>query len=243
MSTELGAAEREGRYGFRRARRGPSVGHGLFGRVNSAECPGAQPTPTRPLPSLLHTAIYPSPCGLPRVQRPGFEKRHLSLFHPASFASFAQIARRLPPSALSSSAASSASSSSLHATWLFFPALPSPFYIQPAHPVGLPRHVLIATARTARVRCRAVSDCVYDGPQSSHSHPSLFYVSHSTPPVSLDTPHTPHLISRTSPLSLDIHTSHEEVTHTGASPVTVNTHSKKTCLVTRQVNGLWGQPG
>ena len=62
---------------------------------------------------------------------------------------------------------------------------------------------------------------MYDGPQSSHSHPSLFYVSHSTPPVSLDTLHTPHLISRTLPLSLDIHTSHEEVTHTGASPVTV----------------------
>ena len=92
--------------------------------------------------------------------RDRFEKRHLSLFHPASFASFAQIARRLPPSALSSSAASSASSSSLHATWLFFPALPFPFYIQPAHPVGLPRHVLIATARTARVRCRAVRDRV-----------------------------------------------------------------------------------
>ena len=79
MSTELGVAEREGRYGFRRARRGPSVGHGLFGRVNSAECPGAQPTPTRPLPSLLHTAIYPSPCGLPRVQRPFLETASLSL--------------------------------------------------------------------------------------------------------------------------------------------------------------------
>ena len=159
MSTELGVTEREGRYGFRRARRGPSVGHGLFGRVNSAECPGAQPTPTRPLPSLLHTAIYPSPCGLPRVQRPFRETASLSL--PSCVLRILRSNRSPPPpSALSSSAASSASSSSLHATWLFFPALPFPFYIQPAHPVGLPRHVLIATARTARVRCRAVSDCV-----------------------------------------------------------------------------------
>ena len=111
MSTELGVAEREGRYGFRRARRGPSVGHALFGRVNSAECPGAQPTPTHPLPSLRHTAIYHIPLRTTKsseiVSRNGIS---LSL-HPASFASVAQSARRRPPSALSSSAASSASSS------------------------------------------------------------------------------------------------------------------------------------
>ena len=110
LSTELGVAEREGRYGFRRARRGPSVGHALVGRVNSAECPGAQPTPTRPLPSLPHTAMY-HPLADFEEFRDRFSKRHLSLFHPASLASFAQIARRRPPSALSSSAASSASSS------------------------------------------------------------------------------------------------------------------------------------
>ena len=78
LSTELGVAEREGRYGFRRARRGPSVGHALFGRVNSAECPGAQPTPTHPLPSLLHTAIY-HPLADYQEFRDRFPKRHLSL--------------------------------------------------------------------------------------------------------------------------------------------------------------------
>ena len=77
LSTELGVAEREGRYGFRRARRGPS-GHALFGRVNSAECPGAQPTPTHPLPSLLHTAIY-HPLADYQEFRDRFPKRHLSL--------------------------------------------------------------------------------------------------------------------------------------------------------------------
>ena len=145
--------------------------------------------------------------------RDRFEKRHLSLFHPASFASFAQIARRLPPSALSSSAASSASSSSLHATWLFFPALPFPFYIQPAHPVGLPRHVLIATARTARVRCRAVRDCVRWSAKLPFTPKSLLRLSLYTTRVFRHATHSPSHLSHVTTQSRHTHISRGGYAH------------------------------
>ena len=64
--------------------------------------------------------------------------------HPASFASVAQSARRRPPSALSSSAASSASSSR-SALPGFFSRPPITLLYSARPPVGLPRHVLIAT--------------------------------------------------------------------------------------------------
>ena len=173
LSTELGVAEREGRYGFRRARRGPSVGHALFGRVNSAECSCAQPTPTRPLPSLLHTAIY-HPLADYQEFRDRFPKRHLSLsLHPASFASVAQSARRRPPSALSSSAASSASSSRSALPGFFCrPPITLLYSARPPGWAASSRPHSNRTARTARVGerlCMMVRKAPIQHPVSSTS--------------------------------------------------------------------------
>ena len=103
-------AEREGRYGFRRARRGPSVGH---------SCSVGLIVRSAPVHNLLpHTHFrhsYTPPYIIPLRTTKSSEivsRNGISLsLHPASFASVAQSARRRPPSALSSSAASSASSS------------------------------------------------------------------------------------------------------------------------------------
>jgi hypothetical protein len=161
VSTELGVAEREGRYGFRRARRGPSVGHGLFGRVNSAECPGAQPTPTRPLPSLLHTAIYPSPCGLPRVQRPFRETASLSL--PSCVLRILRSNRSPPSTERFELLRRQQRQQQLAARYLAFLSRPPISLLYSARPPGWAassRPHSNRTARTTRVWCRAVSDCV-----------------------------------------------------------------------------------
>ena len=160
LSTELGVAEREGRYGFRRARRGPSVGHALFGRVNSAECPGAQPTPTHPLPSLLHTAIY-HPLADYQEFRDRFPKRHLSL----SPSCVLRIRRsiRSPPSAerLELLCRQQRQQQPQRATWLFSrPPITLLVFSPPTRWAASSRPHSNRTTRTARVWCRAVSDCV-----------------------------------------------------------------------------------
>ena len=159
LSTELGVAEREGRYGFRRARRGPSVGH---------SCSVGLIVRSAPVHNLLpHTHFrhsYTPPHVIPLRTTKSSEivsRNGISLsLHPASFASVAQSARRRPPSALSSSAASSASSSR-SALPGFSPALPLPFSYSARPPVGWAassRPHSNRTTRTARVRCRAVSE-------------------------------------------------------------------------------------